>query len=84
MVTGVAEGAFGKREDLGGRDGEHEDRVIAFVVKDAAKHFLVPSSVPLGGPRLGEAFKHGIVGELDCITLHHNVEPAVPAVAAGR
>ena len=47
LMTCDAEGALGEREDLGGRDREHEDRPATFEVKAAAAR---PSSVPFGGP----------------------------------
>jgi len=80
-MTCDAEGALGEREDLGGRDREHEDRPIIFEVKAAATR---PSSVPLRGPGLGEAFEHVIVGNLDGVALDHDIKPCVPVVAAGR
>ena len=46
LMTCDAEGALGEREDLGGRDREHEDRPTTFEVKAAAAR---PSSVPFGG-----------------------------------
>src|SRR6266566_2852137 len=84
LVTCVAEVALGERDDFGGRYREHEGRTTTFVVKAAVARQELPSSVPLGGPRLGEAFEHVIVGELDGVALDHDVEPFVPVVAAGR
>jgi hypothetical protein len=65
-------------------NGEHEGHPTTFVVKAAVAHQELPSSVPLGSPRLGEAFEHVIVGDLDGVALDHDVEPFVPVVAAGR
>ena len=70
LMTCDAEGALGEREDLGGLDLEHEDRTTTFEVKAAAAR---PSSVPLRGPGFGEAFEHGIVGDLDGVALDHDV-----------
>ncbi len=89
LVTCVAEVALGEREDLGGLYTEHEDRiwedlVFIVVIKAAVAHQVLPSSVPLGSPHLGEAFEHVMVGDPDGVALNHNVEPFLPVVAAGR
>src|SRR5487761_1408014 len=84
-VPGVAEVALGEREDLGGRYREHQDRLNAiWVVEAPAAHLVLPSSVPLRGPRLSEALEQVIVGELDGVTLDDDVQPCVPVVAASR
>ncbi len=49
LVTRLAEGALGIREDLGGREREHRDRLNVLAVKGTAAHLVLPSSVPLGG-----------------------------------
>ena len=58
LVTCVAEVAFGEREDPGGLDGEHKDRiwedlVFIIVVKAAVAHQVFPSSIPRGRPHRG-------------------------------
>ncbi len=89
LVTCVAEEALSEREDLGGRDREHENRiwedlVFIMVVKAAVAHQVLPSSVPRGSPHLGEAFEHVLVGDPDGVALDHDVEPFLPVVAASR
>ena len=83
-MTRLAEGSLGIREDLGGRDREHRDRLTTFTVKGTAAHLVLPSSIPLGSPRLGEAFEHVIVSDLDGVALDYDVETRVPVVAASR
>jgi hypothetical protein len=82
-VTRVPEAPLGEGEDLGGRHREYEGRTAILVVKAAAARLVLPSSVPLGRPRVSEALEHVLVGGLDCIAFDHDVEPPVPLVAAG-
>ena len=84
LVTRVAEVALGEREDLGGRDREHEGRPPTWVLKAAVVHLELPLSVPPGGPCHGEALEHVIVSDLDRVALDHDVEPFFPVVASGR
>jgi hypothetical protein len=72
-------------EDLGRCYREHEDlkALVLILVKGAVAHLEPEPSVPPGGPHLGEAGEHVIVGDPDGIALHHDVKRAVPAVAAG-
>src|SRR5512146_833268 len=65
LVAGLASMVTsGARVDPGRRDREHEDwlRVTLLVVKAAVAHQELVASIPLGGPHLGKAFKHGLVG----------------------
>jgi hypothetical protein len=77
-VTGVAEGAFGEREDLGGRYREDEDRLredlsSLLVMEAAVADCVVPSPVPLDGPRLGEALERAIVGDWDGVAFDDDI-----------
>ena len=73
LMTCVAEGALGEREDLGGLDLEHEGHPTIFVVKAAVAPLVLPSPVPFCGPCRGEAFEHVIVGEWDGVALDHDI-----------
>jgi len=81
-VTCLAEGAFPKRQDLRGPDGEHDCGAAVFVVKRAVAHFILPLSVPFPSPGLREAFERVIIRELDGVALNHDVYSCVPVVAA--
>jgi hypothetical protein len=72
-------------EDLGRRYREHEDlkALVMILVKGAVAYPEPEPSVPPGGPHLGEAGEHVIIGDPDGVALHHDVKPTVPAVAAG-
>src|SRR5262249_51422918 len=83
-VPGVAEGALGERQDLRGRDREHLDRVrAAWVVEEPVAHLVLPAAVPLPSPGRGQARERVIVSDLDRVTLDHDIQPPVPAVAPG-
>src|SRR5215510_1468374 len=82
-VACVAEVALAEGEDLGGCYREDQGHTAIFVVKRTVTDLVVPSSVPLRGPRRREAFQRAVVANLDGITLDHHVQPTVPAVAAG-
>src|ERR1019366_8852816 len=87
-VARVAESALCEREDLDRPDREHEDLLwedIEFivVVKAAVADQVLPSSVPLRRPHLGQTRERVIVGDLDSVALDHDVQPCVPLVAAG-
>src|SRR5262249_3136494 len=56
----LAEGAFPKRKDVRGPDGEHDCDAVVFVVKRAVAHFILPVSVPFPSPGLREAFEHAV------------------------
>src|SRR5262245_12757200 len=81
-VTCLAEGAFPKRQDLRGPDGEHDCGAAVFVVKRAVVHFILPLSVPFPSPGLREAFESVIIRELDRVALSHDVYSCLPLVAA--
>ncbi len=83
-MTRVTEVALGEREDLGGRDREHEGRPPTWVLKAAVVHLELPLPVPLSGPCHGEAFEHVIISDLDRVALDHDVESFFPVVASGR
>ena len=83
-MTGVGEGALGEREDLGRLDLEREGHPAILVVKAVAFPLVLPSPVPFRGPCRGEALEHIIVGNLDGITLDHDIEPCFPMGAAGH
>src|SRR5262245_51009321 len=83
LVTCLAEGAFPKRQDLRGPDGEHDCGAAVFVVKRAVAHFILARSVPFPSPGLREAFERVIIRELDGVALNHDVYSCVPVVAAG-
>ena len=72
-MTRLAEGALGIREDLGRCDREHGDCPNTFAVKGSVAHLVVPSSVPLGGPRVGKTLKHIIVSDLHGVAFDHDV-----------
>src|SRR6476659_5545025 len=76
------------REDLGGREGEDEDRVgkrLVFIMvkKVAVAHEVLPAPVPPSRPHLREAFELLLVGNPDSVALDHDVESFLPAVTAG-
>ena len=78
----MAEAAFGEREDLGRRYGEH-DGVASFVMEPAVAYLVSPTPVPFGGPRRCNTSEHVIVGDLDGVAFYHDIQPGVPVVAAG-
>ena len=81
-MPGLAERvALGVSVDLDRRHREHLAREI-IMVKAAIARLELPSTVPFGGPHLGEALEHIVVGDPDGVALDHDIEPAVPAVAA--
>src|ERR1700730_13598530 len=85
-VRGWAEGiALGGGVDLGVPYREHEAPKVAHVevAEAAVAHRELPASVPLGGPHVGEALERSFVGDLDGVPLDHDVQPLVPAIAAG-
>ncbi len=84
LMTGVAEGALGEREDLGGLDLKHQSHPTICVVKATVAPLVLPSPIPFGGPCRGEAFEHVIVGEWDGVALDHNIEPCVPGINSFR
>jgi hypothetical protein len=89
LVTCLTEGAFGEREDFGRRYREDEDRLrderITIPVMEAAlADRVVPSPIPLVGPRLSKTRERGVVGDHDGVALDHDIQPAVPVVAPSR
>src|SRR5205085_5175260 len=58
--------------------------VFIIDVKAAVAYQEFPASVPLGGPRLGEASQRLIIGDLNGVSLDHHVESLSPLVAASR
>src|SRR5215831_10658808 len=81
-VTCLAEGAFPKRQDLRGPDGEHDCGAAVFVVKRAVAHFVLPLSVHFLSPGLREAFERVIIRDLDGVALNHDVYSCVPVAAS--
>jgi hypothetical protein len=84
-VPCLAERPLGEREDLRGHDREDQDRSgTALMPEGILVDFVLPASIPLPRPRLGETFEDALVRDLDGVTLDHNVKPPFPLVAAGR
>jgi hypothetical protein len=82
-VTGLAEGAFTEREDLGGRNPEHESR-SGFVMKAAVTYFESPPPSHLLVH--ASARRSSILSSAtrDGIAFHHHVHAVIPAVTAGH
>src|SRR5579872_5499561 len=75
-VACVAEGALAECEDLGGRDGEHQNGTAVFVLEDAIADLVLPAPVPLGGPRRGQTPQGVLCGDLDRVSFDDHVQPA--------
>src|SRR5262245_41664085 len=71
-------------EYLHGRDREHHRFAVAIRIAEAATASdEFPPPVPPSGERAGNPAEHGIVAHPHRVALYHDVQPLVPAVAAG-
>src|SRR5581483_6552016 len=75
--------ALGVGKDLGRGHGEHHRVTVAVgSVKGAIACGPLPPPIPLCPERRGDATQYLIVGDVDRLALHHDIEAVVPPVAA--
>src|SRR5437763_15434965 len=83
-MRGVRELSLAEGQYLVGRDREHECSPMATRLQEAVlAHREPPASVPFRHPGLGEATERVVIGDLDRLALDHDIQAAVPGVAAG-
>ena len=83
-MRSVREPSLAEREDFVGSDREHQCPPVASRVQEAALADLEPpASVPFCDPGLCEATERVVIGYLNRRALDHDVQAAVPSVAAG-